>query len=74
MENQLKELKATEVSSVRLRVYLSTGEVRGNAAEGQLHLSLDGSEMPYLLVPHTYMPGVESPFTMTVRADDVDDD
>ena len=32
------------------------------------------SEAPYLLVPHTYMPGVESPFTMTVRADDVDDD
>ena len=37
-------------------------------------ISLEPSETPYLLIPHTYMPGKESSFTMTVRADDVNDD
>ena len=37
-------------------------------------ISLEPSETPYLLVPHTYMPGKEAPFTMTIRADDVNDD
>ena len=37
-------------------------------------ITLEASDTPYLLIPHTYLPGKESPFTMTVRADDVNDD
>ena len=37
-------------------------------------IELQPSETPYVIIPHTYMPGRETPFTMSVRADDADDD
>ena len=37
-------------------------------------IALDPSEIPYLVIPHTYMPGKESRFTLTIRADDANDD
>jgi hypothetical protein len=37
-------------------------------------VQLPQSERPYLLIAHTYTPGYETPFTLTLRADDADDD
>ena len=37
-------------------------------------VSLEPSPIPYVVVPHTYMPGKESRFTMVLRADDANDD
>jgi len=37
-------------------------------------VSLPGSEVPYLLMPFTHEPGLESPFTLVVQTDDRDED
>ena len=37
-------------------------------------IALEPSEIPYVIVPHTFMPGREAPFTLTIRADDENDD
>jgi len=37
-------------------------------------IALEASETPYIIMPHTFMPGREGMFTMTLRADDTDDD
>ena len=37
-------------------------------------IELEPSETPYIVIPHTYMPGKEMPFTLSLRADDVNDD
>ena len=37
-------------------------------------VTLEPSETPYVLLPHTFAPGCETPFTLVLRADDENDD
>ena len=37
-------------------------------------ISLEPSESPYILVPHTFAPGREMPFNLVIRCDDENDD